>query len=79
MSTAAIFTGIVTIAKAVPQVAAIIDKFYDYWLDYQIEKIDKYRIDKREKRSVLMKQIRDAQTNEERKALSIILSDIDRL
>ena len=38
MNLAAIFTGIVTIAKAVPQVAAIINKFYDVWLDYQIEK-----------------------------------------
>jgi hypothetical protein len=79
MNLAAIFTGIVTIAKAVPQVAAIINKFYDVWLDYQIEKIDKYRINKREKRAVILKSIRDAKSNDERKALSIVLADIDRL
>lgn len=79
MNITAIFTGIVTIAKAVPVVASYIDKFYDMWIDYQIERIDQYRINKKEKRKVLMKQIRDAKTNEERKALSIILADIDRL
>ena len=79
MSITAIFTGLITIAEAVPKVADIINQFYDLWIDYQIEKIDQYRINKREKRSVLMKQIRDAQTNEERKTLSIILADIDRL
>lgn len=79
MSITAIFTGLITIAKAVPKVADLINQFYDLWIDYQIQKIDQYRINKREKRTVLMKQIRDAQTNEERKALSIILADINRL
>jgi hypothetical protein len=79
MSITAIFTGLITIAKAVPRVADLINQFYDLWIDYQIQKIDQYRINKREKRTVLMKQIRDAQTNEERKALSIILADINRL
>ena len=79
MSITAIFTGLITIAKAVPKVADLINQFYDLWIDYQIERIDQYRINKKEKRTVLMKQIRDAKTNEERKALSIILADIDRL
>lgn len=79
MSITAIFTGLIAIAKAVPKVADLINKFYDLWIDYQIEKIDHYIINKREKRIVLMKQIRDAKTNDERKALSIILHDIDRL
>lgn len=79
MNIVTIFTGIVAIAKAVPVIASYIDKFYDMWIDYQIEKIDQYRIDKKEKRKVLMKQIRDAKTNEERKTLSIILADIDRM
>lgn len=79
MNVAAIISGIVAIAKAVPKVAAFLDQLYDKYIDYQIERIDQYRIDKREKRSVLMKQIRDAKTNEERKTLSIILADIDRM
>jgi hypothetical protein len=79
MSITAIFTGLITIAKAVPRVADLINQFYDLWVDYQIEKIDQYRINKREKRLVILKAIRESKTNEERKALSIVLHDIDRL
>lgn len=79
MSITAIFTGLITIAKAVPKVADLINQFYDLWVDYQIEKIDKYRINKRDKRFVILKAIRESKTNEERKALSIVLHDIDRM
>jgi len=79
MSITAIFTGLIAIAKAVPKVADLINQFYDLWVNYQIEKIDQYRINKREKRFVILKAIRESKTNEERKALSIVLHDIDRL
>lgn len=76
MNIVTIFAGIVAIAKAVPVVANYIDMFYNLYIDKQLEKIDKYRIDKKEKRIVLMKAISKATTDEERKALSIILNDI---
>jgi hypothetical protein len=77
MNITAIFTGIVAIAKAIPKVAEIINKFYQFYIDKQIENIDKYRIEKRDKRKALMKAITKAETDEERKALSIVLSEIN--
>ena len=79
MSFTAIFTGLIAIAKAVPKVAEVINKFYDLWIDYQIEQIDKYRVNKREKRIVVLKAIKNANTNEERKILSNLLTTINKL
>ncbi len=79
MSITAIFTGIVAIAKAVPKVAELINKFYQFYIDKQIADIDKYRIEKRDKRKALMKAITKAETDEERKALSIVLSDVNSM
>ncbi len=79
MNIVTIFTGIVAIAKAVPVVANYLDKFYEFYVDYQISKIDKYRIEKRDKRKALMKAITKAETDEERKALSIILNDVNNM
>lgn len=76
MSITAIFSGIVTVASAIPQVTNLINKFYGLWIDHQVSKIDTYRINKAEKRTMLMKKISEASTNEERKVLSIILNDI---
>ena len=76
MNFTVIFTGIVAIAKAVPVIAEFIDKFYQFYVDKQLEKIDKYRIKKRDKRKALMKAIMRAQSNEERQALSLILNDV---
>tara|TARA_R110000850_G_scaffold272379_1_gene407519 strand:+ start:1030 stop:1269 length:240 start_codon:yes stop_codon:yes gene_type:complete len=76
MSFATIVAGVFAVAKAVPIVANYIDMFYNLYIDKQLEKIDKYRIDKKEKRRVLMKAISKADTDVERKALSIILNDI---
>ena len=79
MTLSAIFTGIVAVAKAVPKVAEVINKFYDLWIDYQIEQIQGKIIIKREKRAVLMRAIKNAKSNQERKALSSVLSDINKL
>jgi transaldolase len=79
MNITAIFTGIVAIAKAVPVIASYIDRFYEFYIDYQISKIDKYRIEKRDKRKALMKAITKAGSDEERKALSIVLNDINNM
>jgi hypothetical protein len=79
MNITAIFTGIVAIAKAVPVIASYLDKFYEFYIDKQIARIDKYRIEKRDKRKALMKAITKATTDEERKALSIILNDVNNM
>ena len=78
MGFAAIVSGIFAVAKAVPMIADYIDKFYNLWIDKQLEKIDKYTIDKKEKRAVIMRSITRAKTDAERKTLSIILNDIIR-
>ena len=79
MNITAIFTGIVAIAKAVPVIASYLDKFYELYIDSQISKIDKYRIEKRDKIKALMKAIIKATTDEERKALSIILNNVNNM
>ena len=79
MSFATIVAGVFAVAKAVPIVASYIDMFISLYVDRQIEKLDKYRIDKKEKRATLMKAISKADNDTERKALSIILNDISRM
>lgn len=74
-----IFSGVVAIAQAIPKIKQIIDMFADYWIDFQIGNIeDEYR-SKRVKQDQLLKQIQKASTNEERKILSVILADINKL
>ena len=79
MSITAIFTGLIAIAKAVPRVAELVNKFYDLWIDYQIEQIKIQYISKKEKRISVLKAIKNAKTKNERKALSILLADINKL
>ena len=79
MTLSAIFTGIIAIAKAVPKVAEILNKFYDLWIDYQIEQIENKTVIKTEKRAVLMRSIKNAKSDQKRKALSSVLTDINKL
>ena len=79
MSFAVIVSGIFSLAKSVPIIASYIDMFIDFYVDKQIEKLDKYRIDKKDKRATLMRAISKADNDVERKALSIILNDIMRM
>lgn len=76
MSITAIFTGLITIAEAVPKVADLINKFYDLWVDHQIKKIEKNNTNIRTQRMALMKAIKNAKTENEIKALSVILANI---
>ena len=78
MTFSAIFTGIIAIAKAVPKIAEIINQFIDLWVDYQLEKIEQEISSKRSKRLALISAIKKAESDNERKALSIILADISR-
>lgn len=77
MSFTAIFTGIVAISEAIPAFKSILESFNDYYIDYQISKIQKRKITMRDSRNVLLKSIKGAKSNEERKVLSAMLSDIN--
>jgi hypothetical protein len=79
MSVSAIFAGIIAIAKAVPKVAELINQFYDLWVDYQLSKIEAIRVEKKHKIAVVIKSIKYAKNDEERKALSSVLADINKL
>lgn len=76
MSITTIFTGIVTIAAAIPRITDLINKFYDLWVDHQIKKIEKNNTNIRTQRMALMKAIKNAKTENEIKALSVILANI---
>jgi hypothetical protein len=73
----AFFKSIVVIAKAVPLVYKMINDFYNFWIDSQIEIIDRQKTTYEIKRSALMTAIKNAQTREERIALSITLNDLN--
>jgi hypothetical protein len=77
MSFTAIVSGIFAIAKAIPMVAKYVDMFVDMYTDNQLQKIENEIVTRKQKRSALMVAIRKAETNEERRALSKILNDIN--
>ena len=78
MTFVSVFTGIVSIAKAIPKIKEIIDDFVGFWIDAQVKEIEKVYNNQRIQRKSLMKAIGNAQTDEERKALSLILADFNR-
>lgn len=78
MSFTAIFSGVVAIAKAIPKLTELINKFVDLWVDYQLDKIEQEISTKRTKRLALMSAIKKAESDNERKELSIILADVSR-
>ena len=76
MSFAAIVSGVFAIAKAVPMIAGYIDKFYALWIDQQIKQVDdKYKLAYK-KRRVILDSIKKANSDDDRKILSIMLADI---
>ena len=79
MNIIAIFSGIVSIAQAIPKIKSMIDMFVDFYIDWEIEKIETNYNTKRKKQEVLIKQIQKATNDEERKVLSVILSDYSKL
>ena len=76
MSITTIFTGIVTIAAAIPKITDLINKFYDFWIDHQINKLEKNNTNIRNQRIALMNAIKNAKTENEIKALSVILANL---
>lgn len=78
MNLMAIFSGIVAIAKAIPIVKKWGQQMVDLWVDEKVENSDESHSSKDLKRSALTKAIKNAETNEDRKALSIMLADISK-
>lgn len=75
MNLALIASGIVAIAKAIPQVMELFEKVESLILQYRLSQItDDYRF-KRDKINALVNAISKATTKEERLALSKILHD----
>ncbi len=78
MNILSIASGIVAIAKAIPAIERLVDKVLDLFTDYKIEKMQGRLAEHQSKRKALMTAIIGAQTNEDRKALSIMLADLNR-
>ena len=77
MNLTLIINGIIALSKVIPYVKQLIDLLTEKWIDKKIEDIDAKRITRKHKRDALLNSIKAAKTNEERKALSIILADFD--
>ena len=77
MNLTLIINGIIALTKLVPQLINFYDLFTGKWIDYKIKQIDIKLITHRDKRAALLGAIKGAKTNEERKALSILLHDFN--
>lgn len=71
-----IIAGVVSIAEAIPALDRILEKIIELKISRSIDRINAQSITVKDKRMTLMKSIERAKTNEERKALSIILADM---
>jgi len=79
MGITSIMGGIVTIAAAIPKIKESIDFFYSLWIDNKIKQVrDDFNL-KENKQIALYKAIKNAKDDETRIALSIILTDINKL
>jgi hypothetical protein len=76
MSITTIFTGIVIIAAAIPKTTDLINKFYNLWIDHQVNKLEKNNTNIKNQRIALMNAIKNAKTENEIKALSVILANL---
>ena len=78
MNILTIASGIVAIAKAIPAVERIIQQVLDLFTEYKIGQIQGRIAERSAKRKALMNAIIGAESNEDRKALSIVLADLNR-
>jgi hypothetical protein len=79
MNIVTIFSGLVTLAAAVPQIKKIIDQLVDMWTDKKIEASRDRLNHKQIKQKALYAAIKNAKDDETRIALSIVLHDITRM
>lgn len=79
MNFTAIVSGIFAVAKAIPQVMEIIEKVYDLIIDHKYKKIRETYNLQSNKLIVLKKLLKEANTDEDRIALSIVINDLNKL
>jgi hypothetical protein len=73
------FSAIVSFIEAIPALVKLVQTFIDKWQDYQYSKLLQQYTDKDLKRSSLIKAVKKAETDEERKALIRMLYDLNKL
>lgn len=79
MSLTAIITTLITLINYLPKVVDLINKFYSMWVDSELRKVENNYEQIERERSAIVKAISKAESNEDRKALSIILSKLNRM
>jgi hypothetical protein len=70
---------IIIIAKAVPKVKEILDQLVDLYTDWQINQYRQQATHQQIKTRSLLRAIKNAKTDQERIALSIVLHNINKL
>lgn len=73
MNVAAIITAVISFMQAVPKVVDLVNKFYKLWVDKELQKQEKDKVDIDEKRAVIIRAISKAETKEDRRVLSLML------
>lgn len=71
------FSAFVAFIEAIPALVKLVQTFVDKWQDYQFSKLLKDYTEKDLKRSSLIKAVKKAETDEERKALIRMLYDLN--
>lgn len=74
-----ILSVIIVIAKVVPKIKNILDTLVDLYTTWQIDEYKNQASHKQIKTRSLLRAIKNAKTDQERIALSIILHDINQL
>lgn len=73
------FTAFVAFIEAVPALVKLVQSFVDKWQEYQFSKLESQYTKKDLKRSSLLKAVKKAETDEERKVLIRMLYDLNKL
>lgn len=77
MTLTVILNGIIAVSKILPYLTKTYDLFTDLWIGHKLKQLDSKLITHRHKRLALLNAIKGAKTNEERKALSILMHDFN--
>lgn len=79
MNAKLVFTAIIQIAKLIPAIMDGLESLYSMFLQWKIDQIHSDEVSKEQKKFVLLDKIKEAKSDEERKILSVVLSDINRM
>lgn len=75
----AIFSGLITVAQAIPALVTLYDYLYDLYTEKKLGDIQEDYDSIQDERKAIINSISRAVTNEERRALSITLSRLSKL